>query len=110
MAYSQKLINANENVFNAYENGMDSIEYKTAKAEWLKVFAEVALEIGEPALAWENPYDRIIEAIADNENAEFITEMLGEYLEMVERLESIGYYAAQYWRDGYEECKAAFTC
>lgn len=109
MAYSQKLIAANENVFTAYEKGTDSPEYKTAKAEWLKVFAEVALEIGEPALAWENPYDRIIEAIADNENPEWIAEMLNDFEEMVVCLESIGYYAAKEWRAGYEECKAAFN-
>lgn len=109
MAYSQKLIDANENLFNAYEKGMDSIEYKTAKAEWMKVFVEVAQEIGEPAIAWENPYDTIIEAIESNYSCEWIAELLCEFGEMVEALESINYYAAKEWRDEYEECKAAFN-
>ena len=110
MAFSKKLFNATENLRNAYENGIGSIEYKTARTEWLKVFAEVAIEIGEPAIAWENPYDNIIEAIDFNANPEWIAQMLDEYEEMVNCLESIGYYAAQYWRDGYEECKTAFNC
>lgn len=109
MAYSKKLIAANENLFTAYEKGRDSNEYKIAKVEWLKVFAEVALEKGEPVIYWENPYELIVEAIASNENPEWIEEKLDDYKEMVECLESIGYYAAQHWRDGYEECLADFN-
>ena len=110
MAYSEKLIAANEKMVNAYDFGSDSVEYKTAKAERLKVFAEVAMEIGEPALAWESPYDSIMESIYSHDNKEWIEEMLGDFKEMVDCLESIGYYAAKSWREEYEECKAAFTC
>lgn len=109
MAYSKKLLTANEKLFNAYEKGRDSNEYKMAKAEWLKVFAEVATEIGEPALAWENPYDSIMEAIYSKAPKDWIAEMLEDFKEMVVCLESIGYYAAKEWRNGYEECKADFN-
>lgn len=105
MAYSQKLVDANDALAAAYINGTDSAEYKTAKADWMKVFAEVALERGEPVLAMENPYDTIMEAIADEADPAWIEEMLGKYEEMVECLESIGYCNASGWRSGYEECK-----
>lgn len=105
MAYDNRLIKANDELSTiAFENGCDSEEYKTASLEYIEVFKVVAAERGESVIAWENPYDHIIEAIYDGKNPETA---VADFKRMVDALESIGYSNLAEWQDNYNECVSA---
>lgn len=105
MAMDIRLIKANEDLCTiAFDKGCDSEEYEAASLEYIEAFKVVAAERGESVIAWENPYDTIMEAIYDGKNPE---RALIEYKRMIDALESIGYSNLGEWQDNYNECISA---
>lgn len=99
------LVNVNERMFEIYyEHGYHSEEYQKGFREFLEVFKSVAIDCGEGAIAWENPYDFIMEGIADGYNQKHLKEALAEFKAMVDVLESINYSRLDRWKNDYEEC------
>ena len=110
MAMDIRLVQANEELSNiAFEKGCDSEEYKAARLDWLEVFKAVAEERGEPVIAWENPYDAIMDFIHLSPDPERIEHALAEFKQMIDALASIEYINLGEWRANYYECLAAFA-
>lgn len=93
----------------AFDYGIDSEEYKAASLEYLEAFKVVAADRGESVIAWENPYDHIMEAIDGYVKAATIENAISEFKVLVDALESIGYKNLDKWKDNYEECVAAWA-
>ena len=110
MAYDNRLIKANDELSTiAFEKGCDSEEFKEASDLWLEVFKVVAAERGESVIAWENPYDGIMELIFTSPDAERIANAIAEFKKMVDALASIDYSNLAEWKDNYDECVAEFA-
>ena len=104
MAMDKNLQMATQKLMDAYMDGDDTPQYRAAWLHYLTEFKRVAIEIGEPVLLHENPYDDIMEMIFWETDKDIIQKALNEFGEMVEILEDIGYQWAHRWRNGYDEC------
>lgn len=110
MAMDIRLVKANDDLATiAFDHGTDSEEFKAAHQEWIEVFKLVALQRGEPVIAWENPYDHIMDWIDSYAKPADIEAALSEFKLLVDALESIGYSNLGEWKANYEECVSAWN-